>query len=1113
MNMNLRKPAGWMFAVILTVAFVLSSMPLGVSQAYAADEPQAEATGQAPEEPTAAEETAPPSQEPSAVDDTAPPSEEPPLAAESQPSVMMKAAEEPGIVTEADGTQYARDEVIVKFKSAVSDSAIMNTLDAQGSEVLSTIEACDLAVAEVPEGETVESFIDTLEAQPNVEYAEPNYFYTIDATVSDPRYSEQWYLNKINIPNTWDMTMGLPDIKVAVLDTGIDLTHPEFSGQIFAQEDMVYYDGNAQDDSIGEKCYGHGTHVAGIIGAKPNNGQGISGVAPGVSLIAVDVFDGDGAWTYDVIEGIQYAVANGADVINMSLGGPGTSTSFENAITDAVNKGVVCVVAAGNDNTSIYYSPSDCTDAISVIATDQNDKRAAFSNFGPLKDISAPGVDILSTYPIGSYKYLPGTSMASPIVAGVVALMRSLNPDLTVAQVKNILYSTAVDLGDSGFDAQFANGRVDANAAVYQVWNALPSYSISLTKTLTGYSDSFYGNVYGNGSYKHRTKAVLTAVPESGYHFVRWTEDGTEVSTSATYAHVVTKATTLRAEFGKDIYTIWPAANNASYGSVSGGGSSYFYGDSVTLTATPNDDYLFVRWSDNGTTVSTNATYTFSASKSATITAEFAEQYCTITAITNNSSGGSVSGSGTVAYGTSVTLTATPNTYYAFTGWRENDVLVSTDASYTFTATKSTTIEAVFEVSSCTISVAANSPSFGSVWGGGTYIIGQFAAVQASPFTGYRFVRWTENGVPVCYTPYYPITASRNMSLIAEFAPLTPITISCTKTDVTYTGGSNGTITVTPSGGDSGRYMYAIDGRGLYASNVFTGLSAGTYTITACDWYYNENATSITVTVGEPFSNIILPAKSLPNGTHAGYKLTIIPPAPPKGYTTQSVSFASSNPAVAATDANGNVAFVGGGKVTITTRVISQTIDSKGRVKTKTTTVKKTITVQQPVSSISLNMGDATIARKAKLKLSAIINPGTASNKKLTWKSSNPKIASVSSSGVVTGKAGGTAVITCTAKDGSGAAASCTVNVTPIYPTGLKMSKTAVTVKLGKTTPLKATIAPKNTDFKTITWTSSNPAVASVDAKGKVRAVAPGTAVITAITSNGIAASCTVTVP
>ena len=290
-------------------------------------------------------------------------------------------------------------------------------------------------------------------------------------------------------------------------------------------------------------------------------------------------------------------------------------------------------------------------------------------------------------------------------------------------------------------------------------------------------------------------------------------------------------------------------------------------------------------------------------------------------------------------------------------------------------------------------------------------------------------------------------------------------------------------------------------------------MRAGTYTIRVRSNTNYENIASCTVTIGQPAISGSTPANKIPSKINSGTAITVLPPAAPKGYTLQSIGYATSDPHVAIIDAHGNVTFVGGGKVTIYATSTYQTIDKKGRVKIKTVKIKKTVTVQQPVSSISLSLVDTTIARTQKVKLMTGISPATASNKKVKWTSSNPKVASVSSSGVVTGKAGGTAVITCRAADGSGASASCTVNVTPIYTTGVKMSKAALTVKPGKTASLKATVAPKNTDFKTVTWASSNPGVATVDAKGKVRAVASGTAVITATTNGGQVASCTVTVP
>ncbi len=384
--------------------------------------------------------------------------------------------------------------------------------------------------------------------------------------------------------------------------------------------------------------------------------------------------------------------------------------------------------------------------------------------------------------------------------------------------------------------------------------------------------------------------------------------------------------------------------------------------------------------------------------------------------------------------------------------------------------------------------------------------------------TGYTFGGWYKQREQTSAWIFGVDTVTANTTLYAKWVKptdthtLIPVSISCTKTDASLYGAANGNITITAAGGNSGAYLYSIDGGETWSNTNSFSVAAGTYTAAACDAANKGNGQTQTVTIGQPPSRGNVPAAKVPSKVNAGTAVTMIPPAAPKGYTTQSVSYSSSNPAVASVDSVGNVTFLAGGKVTIITKVVSQTVDKKGRVKTKTTTVKKTVTVQQPVSSISLNLADTTIARTQKVKLTASVTPGTASNKKLTWKSSNSKVAAVSSAGVVTGKAGGTAVISCTAKDGSGVTASCTVTVTPIYPAGLKLSKAALTLKTGKTAALKATIAPKNTDFKTVTWASSNPAVATVDAKGKVKAIAPGTATITATTSNGIAAVCTVTV-
>ena len=517
-----------LFVAMLAILMILclSFFTLRIPVAYAAEEP--EATESAETQPT--EEITPQ------------PTEEP---EEDDPA-------EPAQIVEVDGVQCVDGEVIVKFKDAVSDAAVQDTLDTVDSEVQQELPIDDLLITEVPEGETVESFIDIMEEQPNVEYVQPNYVYRLDATVNDPYASSQWHLGAIGVYDAWNITMGSSDVRVAVIDTGIDLGHPDFYGQIYAQTDVVDNDGSADDDD------GHGTHVAGIIAASANNGIGVAGIAPGVKLIVVDAFGPDCAYTSDIIEGIDYAISKGADIINMSLGSYENDTAFKTALDSAVGSGVVCVAAAGNDNTTAACYPSDYDSVISVIATTPSDTKASWSNYGSAKDISAPGSGIISTFLTsyyGGYASMSGTSMASPVVAGVVALILSANPNLSVNEVKNILYSTAVDLGESGKDVTYGWGRVDAYAAVAAVAEdddpPAPEDDDPPVTTceVSVASNSSYGSITGAGTYNADTPVTLSATPFNGYRFVRWLSGGSQISADAIYTFTVSESCAFTAEF------------------------------------------------------------------------------------------------------------------------------------------------------------------------------------------------------------------------------------------------------------------------------------------------------------------------------------------------------------------------------------------------------------------------------------------------------------------------------------------------------------------------------------------------------------------------------------
>ena len=223
------------------------------------------------------------------------------------------------------------------------------------------------------------------------------------------------------------------------------------------------------DNNLIYDDHGHGTHVAGIAAARINNGVGIAGMAGGATIMPVDVFPLPAFGTYeDLIRAIIYATDNGAHVINMSLGASSYSRGEEAAVNYAWNHGVVVVAAAGNTYGNTYHYPAAHRNAIAVAATDAGDNRCSFSTWGDFVDVAAPGCSVFSTVP-GGYGWKGGTSMAAPHVAGLAALLFSLNPLLTNAQVRDLIEQNVDDLGTTGWDPYFGKGRINARKALAAV--------------------------------------------------------------------------------------------------------------------------------------------------------------------------------------------------------------------------------------------------------------------------------------------------------------------------------------------------------------------------------------------------------------------------------------------------------------------------------------------------------------------------------------------------------------------------------------------------------------------------------------------------------------------
>lgn len=246
-------------------------------------------------------------------------------------------------------------------------------------------------------------------------------------------------------------------VKVAVIDTGMDYTHPDLAGRYAGGYDFVNSDSDPFDD------HGHGTHVSGII-AGADNDIGVVGVAPNAQIVALKVLDSVGSGYYsDIIAGIDYCVTHGIPIANMSLGGTYGSSQLEEACNRAAQSGVLLVAASGNNNAAVLY-PAKYDSVLAVGATTTTDMKASFSNWGPELEMAAPGFYIKSTIPNGGYDDWSGTSMASPHIAGVAALLSQTG--MNAAQIRNRLGETATDLGDPGRDRYYGYGLVNAEAAV-----------------------------------------------------------------------------------------------------------------------------------------------------------------------------------------------------------------------------------------------------------------------------------------------------------------------------------------------------------------------------------------------------------------------------------------------------------------------------------------------------------------------------------------------------------------------------------------------------------------------------------------------------------------------
>lgn len=379
------------------------------------------------------------------------------------PAISLNRAAQASL--QAKAVRYDSHRIIVKFRATASAQQVQSI----SRFVAGAVPSLGLSVLNVGlRGASAQ--LSALTSAGAVEYSEPDALVSTRLTTNDPDLARQYGHRSIHLGEAWDISMGDPRVVVAVVDTGIDLTHPDLRDRLVPGISFVPGTSGPMDDN------GHGTHVAGIIAASANNGVGIAGVAPHCRLMPVKVLDAKGNGnTSDIVAGVVYAAEHGARVINLSLGGEGGGKALETAIGYAQRRGCVVVAAMGNDGANTQDYPASYPGVIAVGAVDSQDQVASYSNFGRWISVVAPGDEVYSTMPtyhvtlddeepgadIG-YGTLSGTSMATPYVSGLAALLCSVNPNLTPRGVKTLIERSADDLQTPGFDTFTGFGRINA---------------------------------------------------------------------------------------------------------------------------------------------------------------------------------------------------------------------------------------------------------------------------------------------------------------------------------------------------------------------------------------------------------------------------------------------------------------------------------------------------------------------------------------------------------------------------------------------------------------------------------------------------------------------------
>lgn len=382
----------------------------------------------------------------------------------------------------AGSERWARGRIIVMPRAGLPAHEFSRILDEHGGKARK-IGQSQLYVVDLPANESEKAVAARLAQHPHLKIAEIDHLESPEFVPNDPYYFSAWHLQKIGAVEAWDHSLGA-GVTIAILDSGIDAAHPDLATRLVPG--WNFYDNNSNTSDV----YGHGTIVAGTAAAASNNSIGVASVSGQSKIMPIRVTDtSGGGYSSMIASGLIYAADHGVRVANVSFANMPSRSAVVSAAQYMKGKGGLVVVAAGNSGIDEGFAPT--TAMIPVSATDGNDIRAGWSSYGRYVAAAAPGVGIWSTAMGSGYGSYSGTSVASPVAAGVVALMMSANPTLPNGDVETSLYSTALDLGDMGRDPYYGYGRVDAAKAVLAAASTKPAPdtqapSVSITSPHSG---------------------------------------------------------------------------------------------------------------------------------------------------------------------------------------------------------------------------------------------------------------------------------------------------------------------------------------------------------------------------------------------------------------------------------------------------------------------------------------------------------------------------------------------------------------------------------------------------------------------------------------------------